>query len=572
MRITNGMMTNNTLSHINLNKLNLDKYSTQESTGKKIQRPSDDPIIAIRALRFRSQLTEITHYLEKNVKDAESWLSLTEEVLSGVSYTLSSMQEYLAQGANDPLDTQDREAVIKTLKGYRDQIYQDANYDFAGRRIFSGYKTDTDMIFATNTNVKYTITEQLNYNDFDTISKVFNKVDISNGPEYIDSSTNDADAAANGGKPSPDDKTDIHRLRLAYEELLEKDADGKVLNLPKLSFAVPAGATVSVDGGTAQTLPEGSKVEIPSGNIINPDGTITSPKNNTVVTMDGGRTITLPQDAGFKVVAPATDGKYYENGDKNLGELDPYKPGVNEIYFLSDTGEIIFGSDAYKTFRYENITVEYDKTSFDKGDLRPEHFFDCTRYDEDGKEDVDFDSHQQDINYTINFNQKLKVNSEGKNFFSHNVIRDLDDLIDGLNELQLIDDKIKNIDKMLADPGYAGEEDQKKLKSMKEAAEKERALQGDIVQKGYEKSISLYSKHQATVDAEIADIGSRDSRLKLNKTRLTNQKTTLEDLKSSNEDINLPETIIQLSAASMVYDASLSAASKVITKSLLDYL
>lgn len=107
---------------------------------------------------------------------------------------------------------------------------------------------------------------------------------------------------------------------------------------------------------------------------------------------------------------------------------------------------------------------------------------------------------------------------------------------------------------------------------MKDPAEKERALQGDIVQKGYEKSISLYSKHQATVDAEIADIGSRDSRLQLNKTRLTNQKTTLEDLKSSNEDINLPETIIQLSAASMVYDASLSAASKVITKSLLDYL
>lgn len=523
MRITNGMMTNNTLSHINLNKLNVDKYSTQESTGKKIQRPSDDPIIAIRALRFRSQLTEISHYLDKNVKDAESWLSLTEEVLSGVSDTLSSMQKYLDQGANDPLDTQDRGAVIKTLKGYRDQIYQDANYDFAGRRIFSGYKTDTDMIFATNENVKYQITEQLNYNDFDTISKVFNKVDISNGPEYIDSSTNDTDAAANNGKPSPDDKTDIHRLRLAYEGLIT-DKNGVVS---------PADFTLS------------------------PQGILT--ENGDACTMT--------------VVAPAADGKYYVDGDPTKGEVDPYRPGDNEIYVLSDTGEVIFGVDAYKAYRNEPITVTYTKTGFDKGDLRPEHFFDCTRYKEDGTtEDVKFDSHQQDINYTINFNQKLKVNSEGKNFFSHDVMRDLDDLIDGLNELELIEDKIKNIDKMIADPGYAGEEDQKKLKSMKEAAEKERALQGDIVQKGYEKSISLYSKHQATVDAEIADIGSRDSRLQLNKTRLTNQKTTLEDLKSSNEDINLPETIIQLSAASMVYDASLSAASKVITKSLLDYL
>ncbi len=572
MRITNGMMTNNTLSHINLNKLNMDKYSTQESTGKKIQRPSDDPIIAIRALRFRSQLAEITHYLDKNVKDAESWLSLSEEVLSGVSDTLSSMQKYLDQGANDPLDTQDRGAVIKTLKGYRDQIYQDANYDFAGRRIFSGYKTDTDMIFATNENVKYKITEKLNYNDFDTISKVYNKVDITKEPYYIDSSTNAADAAANGGEPSPDDKTDIHRLRLAYEGLLEKDANGKILQ-PNLTFTVPTGATVSV-GGAVQTIPEGSKIKSPSGELIGPDGSVIAspnPSDKTEITI-GGQKITLPDN--FKVVAPDTDGKYYQDGDKATysTELDPYRPGDNEIYFLSDTGEIIFGTNAYKALKNEDITVEYTKTSFDKGDLRPEHFFDCTRYTETGAIDVEFDAHQQDINYTVNFNQKLKVNSEGKNFFSHDVIRDLDDLIAGLNELELIEDKIKNIDKMLADPGYAGEEDQKKLKSMKEAAEKERALQGDIVQKGYEKSISLYSKHQATVDAEIADIGSRDSRLKLNKTRLTNQKTTLEDLKSSNEDINLPETIIQLSAASMVYDASLSAASKVITKSLLDYL
>lgn len=107
---------------------------------------------------------------------------------------------------------------------------------------------------------------------------------------------------------------------------------------------------------------------------------------------------------------------------------------------------------------------------------------------------------------------------------------------------------------------------------MLKAAQKEYDLQQDIVQKRFEKSITLYTEHQRNVDAEIADIGSRDSRCQLNKARLTEQKTTLDELKSSNEDINLPETIINLSAASMVYDASLSAASKVITKSLLDYL
>ncbi len=116
---------------------------------------------------------------------------------------------------------------------------------------------------------------------------------------------------------------------------------------------------------------------------------------------------------------------------------------------------------------------------------------------------------------------------------------------------------------MQEDPAYKNQE--KELASMLKAAQKEYDLQQDIVQKRFEKSITLYTEHQRNVDAEIADIGSRDSRCQLNKARLTEQKTTLDEL-------NVPETIINLSAASMVYDASLSAASKVITKSLLDYL
>lgn len=521
MRITNAMITNNTLSHINLNKLNVDKYNTQQSTGKKIQRPSDDPIIAVRALRFRSQLAEIKQYLDKNVEDANSWMELTEEVLTGVRDTLSDMQRYLDEGANDPLDTHGREAVIKTLTGFRDQIYHDANFDFAGRRIFTGYKTDTDMIFGTNEKTtKYSIEQKLSYDDFDTISKVFNAVDVTKPPYFVDAETENVNPPA---APSPDDKTDIHRLRLAYSGLLEKGATGNIVKAPSLTYTDAAG-------------------------------------NQTTVTM--------------KVVAAATDGKYYENGQAAAGgELNPYDPGDDEVYFLSDTGEIIFGKEAYQDYKDGELTVNYDKVGFSKGDLRPEHFFDCTRYKEDGTtEEVKFESNQQDINYTINFNQKLKVNSEGRDFFTHDVIRDLDDLINDLNGLTLIDEKISKVDKMLADPAYADDENQKNLNSMKEALEKEKALQGDIVQKRFERSITLYSQHQSKLDMEIADIGSRDNRLQLNKARLTNQKTTIEDLKSSNEDINLPETIIQLSAASMVYDASLSAASKVITKSLLDYL
>lgn len=51
MRITNKIMQNNNLSNINTNKILQDRLSTQMSTEKKINRPSDDPVVAIRALR-----------------------------------------------------------------------------------------------------------------------------------------------------------------------------------------------------------------------------------------------------------------------------------------------------------------------------------------------------------------------------------------------------------------------------------------------------------------------------------------------------------------------------------------
>ena len=54
MRITNKIMQNNNLANINTNKILQDKLSTQMSSEKKISRPSDDPVVAIRALRLRS--------------------------------------------------------------------------------------------------------------------------------------------------------------------------------------------------------------------------------------------------------------------------------------------------------------------------------------------------------------------------------------------------------------------------------------------------------------------------------------------------------------------------------------
>ena len=62
------------------------------------------------------------------------------------------------------------------------------------------------------------------------------------------------------------------------------------------------------------------------------------------------------------------------------------------------------------------------------------------------------------------------------------------------------------------------------------------------------------------------------TRLNLTKSMLTEQKTNFQNLKSQNEDIDLEEVIVGYSSAQLVYNASLTAASKVVQQTLLDFL
>lgn len=81
MRITNNMMMNNTTKNINGNKVNVNALNLQMSSQKKIQRPSENPVIAIRSLRLRSTLSQIKQYSEKNITDAKAWMEATETAL-----------------------------------------------------------------------------------------------------------------------------------------------------------------------------------------------------------------------------------------------------------------------------------------------------------------------------------------------------------------------------------------------------------------------------------------------------------------------------------------------------------
>lgn len=141
MRITNQMLTNRMLTNINRNLGLLDTYNTQGASGKKIQVPSDDPIIASRALKFRTILSENEQYM-KNTEQASSWLDVTESAVKNINSISDKMKELCQQGATDTVSVSDRKKMLTEFSSLMEQLEQELNTSFMGRYIFSGYKTD----------------------------------------------------------------------------------------------------------------------------------------------------------------------------------------------------------------------------------------------------------------------------------------------------------------------------------------------------------------------------------------------------------------------------------------------
>lgn len=57
MRITNQIISNNSLRNMQKTMANVDNRTTQMETGKKITKASEDPVVAVRALKLRTMVT-----------------------------------------------------------------------------------------------------------------------------------------------------------------------------------------------------------------------------------------------------------------------------------------------------------------------------------------------------------------------------------------------------------------------------------------------------------------------------------------------------------------------------------
>ena len=140
MRISQSMISNNMLRNISGSYGNLNKYMNQLSSGKKITRPSDDPVVAMKGMNYRSQLSNIKQY-ERNIGEVNNWINNADEAMHEVTQMLHRMNDLTLQANNGTNSEDDRMNIAKEIDQLVDQMVNLANTRVNDKYMFNG--TDT---------------------------------------------------------------------------------------------------------------------------------------------------------------------------------------------------------------------------------------------------------------------------------------------------------------------------------------------------------------------------------------------------------------------------------------------
>lgn len=495
MRVTNTMMRNNSLLNMQKNKVAYNKYLTQYNTQKKIQRPSDDPTIAVRALKYRTTLAEIDQYLT-NIKDATSWMDATETCLKDVNNRLTDMIEYCTQAATGTYNEKDRADIVTQLKQFSKYIYeQNADADYAGRYLFTGFRTDVPMLFEeAQSDTTYTITENIDINSINKYQYVYGQAEYNAASDANDYASQASQFAT------------THRVLVSYDNL---------------DVAQEVTLTYTDSTGAQKTL--------------------------TAVTKS------IPNDTTYN---------------------EHLHPGEDEVYFVPETGELVFGDNVYNSVRAgKDLSVVYQKTEFEKKDVRPEHYFDCSTVNNKTGETANYrTAGDQQMLYQINFSQTLTVNTEGCNSINLSVGRTITDITNICNDLDVMEANLKSVQKRIDDCDENDTTTLANLNELKNQIETEIDLQKTVLSKALGSAITTCQKAKDDLNVALADHGSRYNRMNMTKAKLEQQQLDTKEAKSDNEDADLGEAYVNFSEADLLYQATLNATSKILGQSLLNFI
>lgn len=141
MRVSTSQVYRQTTDSLMRNLAEIMRLNTRVSSGKRINKPSDDPTGAGRALDYKVAI-DVGERYGKNVADASNAIGFAENTLGSASSALVRAKELALQAANGTQDAASRAGIAKEAAQLRDHLLSLANSRFGNGYVFSGFKTD----------------------------------------------------------------------------------------------------------------------------------------------------------------------------------------------------------------------------------------------------------------------------------------------------------------------------------------------------------------------------------------------------------------------------------------------
>ena len=117
------------------------KYNEQIVSGRRVNKPSDDPLGALRIGVLETQKSKVEQF-DRNLDRGRAFLGQADTALSEASSVLNRVRELAIQSVNASLTQQDANDIAGEITVLREQLLALANTRVGDKPIFGGYLTN----------------------------------------------------------------------------------------------------------------------------------------------------------------------------------------------------------------------------------------------------------------------------------------------------------------------------------------------------------------------------------------------------------------------------------------------
>jgi flagellar hook-associated protein 3 FlgL len=140
MRITPHELNNHVQRTLARRYYDLSHLQEMLSTGRRLLRPSDDPVDVANDLQLRTKGVQQDQYKE-NINDGMAFMNVTETAMDGMVPLLQRLSELAVQASSDTFTANQRALIQKEVDQLVRQVITLANTNYKGDYIFGGTQT-----------------------------------------------------------------------------------------------------------------------------------------------------------------------------------------------------------------------------------------------------------------------------------------------------------------------------------------------------------------------------------------------------------------------------------------------